>query len=260
MFCNFDISKFSTLNAEQLVNMSKLAEQAERYEDMCVLMRARVRNFKAQPLEAEERNLLSVAYKNVVSARRNALRMLPMEDGIENLSSSQIETYQKQVQKELVSISEDVLDLLKNDLIEDNYQPGDKKKAEEQVFYLKLAADYYRYLNESVTSTGQGDEFKANTEKYYLKAQEVAGELDSMSPIRLGLALNFSVCYYEILDQREKACAMAKTAFDDAISQLDQLPEEDYKDSTLIMQLLRDNLTLWTQNDNAEDVAVEDLE
>lgn len=35
-------------------------------------------------------------------------------------------------------------------------------------------------------------------------------------------------------------------AFDDAIAELDTLNEDSYKDSTLIMQLLRDNLTLWT--------------
>ncbi|AQK69525.1 14-3-3-like protein GF14 omega [Zea mays] len=37
-------------------------------------------------------------------------------------------------------------------------------------------------------------------------------------------------------------------AFDEAISELDSLGEESYKDSTVIMQLLRDNLTLWTSD------------
>ncbi|MCL4151686.1 UNVERIFIED_CONTAM: hypothetical protein GTU68_064854 [Idotea baltica] len=61
-------------------------------------------------------------------------------------------------------------------------------------------------------------------------------ELPPTHPIRLGLALNFSVFYYEI------------AAFDDAIAELDTLSEDSYKDSTLIMQLLRDNLTLWTSD------------
>lgn len=73
-------------------------------------------------------------------------------------------------------------------------------------------------------------------------------ELPPTHPIRLGLALNFSVFYYEILNSPDRACHLAKQAFDDAIAELDTLSEESYKDSTLIMQLLRDNLTLWTSD------------
>jgi 14-3-3 protein epsilon len=68
------------------------------------------------------------------------------------------------------------------------------------------------------------------------------------NPIRLGLALNYSVFYYEILASPEHACKLAKCAFDEAITELDGLSEDSYKDSTLIMQLLRDNLTLWTSD------------
>ncbi|KAG8369196.1 hypothetical protein BUALT_Bualt15G0126000 [Buddleja alternifolia] len=82
-------------------------------------------------------------------------------------------------------------------------------------------------------------------------------ELAPTYPIRLGLALNFSVFYYEILNSPDRACDLAKQAFDEAIAELDTLCEESYKDSTLIMQLLRDNLTLWTsdmQDDGADDI------
>ena len=77
-------------------------------------------------------------------------------------------------------------------------------------------------------------------------------ELPPTHPIRLGLALNFSVFYYEILNSPDRACRLAKAAFDDAIAELDTLSEESYKDSTLIMQLLRDNLTLWTSDMQGE--------
>lgn len=77
-------------------------------------------------------------------------------------------------------------------------------------------------------------------------------ELTPTHPIRLGLALNFSVFYYEILNSPDRACHLAKQAFDDAIAELDSLSEESYRDSTLIMQLLRDNLTLWTSSDGAD--------
>ena len=66
----------------------------------------------------------------------------------------------------------------------------------------------------------------------------------------MGLALNYSVFYYEILSSPDIACKLAKQAFDNAIQDLDGLEEEEYRDSATIMQLLRDNLTLWTSDLN----------
>lgn len=103
----------------------------------------------------------------------------------------------------------------------------------------------------------------------YKKASEdAAAKLAPTHPIRLGLALNFSVFYYEILNSPANACDMAKQvgatvatessladqkqAFDDAIAELDSITEDSYKDSTLIMQLLRDNLTLWNSEHEQE--------
>merc|ERR1712232_856860 len=86
-----------------------------------------------------------------------------------------------------------------------------------------------------------------NARLAYEEAQKVAAQdLAVTHPIRLGLALNFSVFQYEVLNNPDDACKMARTAFEDAIAELDNVSEESYKDSTLIMQLLRDNLTLWT--------------
>merc|ERR1712132_14026 len=89
-----------------------------------------------------------------------------------------------------------------------------------------------------------------DSQKAYQDAFEISkSKMQPTHPTRLGLALNFSVFYYEILNSPDKACQMAKTSFDEAIAELDTLSEESYKDSTLIMQLLRDNLTLWTSSE-----------
>merc|ERR1719436_997093 len=88
-----------------------------------------------------------------------------------------------------------------------------------------------------------------NARLAYEEASKIAKtDLVVTHPIRLGLALNFSVFYYEVLSNPEEACKMARTAFEEAIAELDNVSEESYKDSTLIMQLLRDNLTLWTSD------------
>jgi len=88
----------------------------------------------------------------------------------------------------------------------------------------------------------------------YKQASAIATtDLNTTHPIRLGLALNFSVFYYEVMNDPTKACTLAKQAFDDAIADIEHIEEDQYKDATTIMQLVRDNLTLWTselQNDD----------
>lgn len=115
-------------------------------------------------------------------------------------------------------------------------------------FGIYRKGDYHRYLAEFANGATK-KKAAENSLSAYKSASDIAVKaLPTTNPIRLGLALNFSVFYYEILNSPERACRLAKAAFDDAISELDSLNEVSYKDSTLIMQLLRDNLTLWTSD------------
>ncbi|MCJ1483552.1 14-3-3 protein [Schaereria dolodes] len=231
---------------EDHVYLAKLAEQAERYEEMVEYMK----NVASadQELTVEERNLLSVAYKNVIGARRASWRIVTsIEQKEESKNNSSqvglIKEYRQKIEAELAKICEDILEVLENHLIP-SAQTGESK-----VFYHKMKGDYHRYLAEFAL----GDKRKTSADKSldaYKAATEVATtDLAPTHPIRLGLALNFSVFYYEILNAPDQACHLAKQAFDDAIAELDTLSEESYKDSTLIMQLLRDNLTLWTSSE-----------
>jgi len=118
---------------------------------------------------------------------------------------------------------------------------------------LSRKGDYHRYLAEFATGNDRKEAAENSLLAYKSASDTANSELPTTHPIRLGLALNFSVFYYEILNSPDRACRLAKAAFDDAIAELDTLSEESYKDSTLIMQLLRDNLTLWTSDMQADD-------
>ncbi|KAI7748200.1 hypothetical protein M8C21_002909 [Ambrosia artemisiifolia] len=195
---------------ETHVYMAKLAEQAERYEEMVECMKS-VAKLNVE-LTVEERNLLSVGYKNVIGARRASWRIMSSIEQKEESKGNEsnvtlIKGYCKKVEDELSKICSDILEIIDKHLI---------------------------------PSSGSGEATAA--------AAAANTELPSTHPIRLGLALNFSVFYYEIMNSPERACHLAKQAFDEAIADLDSLSEESYKDSTLIMQLLRDNLTLWTSD------------
>jgi len=230
----------------EFVQRAKLAEQGERYDDMAKYMK--IVTETDVELTNEERNLLSVAYKNVVGARRSSWRVISsieQKTEVDDKKHAMCVEYREKVEKELKDICEVVLLLLDKHLI------AKSTNDESTVFYQKMKGDYYRYLAE-VAGEPDRNEIVTNSQDSYKAAFEIAStSMASTHPIRLGLALNYSVFYYEILADPDQACNLAKSAFDDAIAELDTLSEESYKDSTLIMQLLRDNLTLWT-SDNAQ--------
>ena len=239
---------------EEHVYLAKLAEQAERYDDMVEAMTKAVAESGAEDLSDEERNLLSVAYKNVVGARRSAWRIVNSLETKEEKDPEKkglAEKYRKIIEKELTKKCEEVLQLIEESLL------PSADKDESKVFYLKMKGDYYRYLVEihKPDENEDGDKYKElmkYSKEAYENAQDACKDLPKTHPIKLGLALNFSVFFYEIANDPGKACELAKKAFDDAMSELDSVQEDSYKDSTLIMQLLRDNLTLW-QAENQDD-------
>lgn len=269
---------------EDLMDLSRAAESAERYEDMCAFMKEVIQEMckQAEPgIKQDHRNMLSVAYKNVVGSKRQSMRSLNEQDNSDENNKELYKKYTKLVQSEVVTVCNEVL----NVVVSGPLVPGIKKdgdaEAENTVFWLKMCGDYCRYLAEIPDSDDlvalSADSKKAlekssiesevdvsNTQSPKKWAEYFYGEamakaqksLPETHPTRLGLALNYSVCHYEILNQQEEATKLAKTAFDAAIEKLDTLNDSSYKDSTLIMQLLRDNLTLWTsQNEKGADDA-----
>ncbi|CAN0914052.1 40S ribosomal protein S11-2, partial [Linum grandiflorum] len=106
--------------------------------------------------------------------------------------------------------------------------------------------DYHRYLAEFKRGV-EKEEAVGNSLKSYQKATSLAeAELGPTDPVRLGLALNFSVFYYQILHSPQRACDIARQAFDSAISELHTLDYESFKGSTSLMRLLNENLSLWS--------------
>jgi len=261
----------SSLSRADAVFLAKVCESSERYQDMCHHMKAVALQSTADaPLTVEERNLLSVAYKNIIGNLRTTWRVISAVEQKQAQSQSSpsqpsnstdapsssadahaiiIYKYKEKIESELNAVVADVLDVLDKYLIET------AENAEAKVFMLKMKGDYHRYVAEFVEQ-GARQSASDNALEAYKKASEIAvASLPSTHPIRLGLALNFSVYFYEVVGSEDRACHLAKQAFDDAISELDTLSEESYKDSTLIMQLLRDNLTLWTQDARPENAS-----
>ena len=231
---------------EVLVSNAIMAEHAERYMDMAKYMKLFTE--VAGDISNDERNVLSIAYKHLVGERRNAWRIVSaMEKGYEesDFRKKVAHDYRSEIAAEQRSICEEVLFLI------ESYLLPNTPDFESKIVYLKMKGDYYRYLAE----VKDGDETRNKDVKESQSAYEEAyllskGQMPPSHPIHLGLALNYSVFHYEILDQTEKACEIASSAFDLAVENQDEqeglIPSDDnQKDTMLILQLLRDNLTLW---------------
>jgi len=234
---------------ENNVFRAKVAEQAECFEEMVSAMHKVVE--LDSNLTVEERNLLSIAYKNLIGSKRTAWRIISsLHDKEKHKDQNswkliQMTELRESIEKQLHSTCDEILGLI------DRYLLTGSVDVKAKVFWNKMKGDYYRYIaefeREEKRQVAQGKAFDC-----YLLAVNDGKELKETDPILLGLALNFSVFYYEIMSDKEKACEMAKKYFDAAIPLIDTLEGDDYKDTTLILQLIRDNLSLWTATE--EDV------
>lgn len=232
---------------QTLLFSAGISERAERYEEMVRVIKQAVElaYTKNIPLGIKGHSLFSVAYKNLAGSRRASWRVLCAEKTKYEKDTrlyTIIDEKVKQVVKELCEICEEALNTIDSQILQ---MDDVKDNRESFIFFLKMKGDYFRYKAE--VEEGEALEKSVeNAKNAYEAAQSESLMLPTTSPVRLGLALNFSVFHYEILKKTDLACKMARTSFEEAIADLDKLSEEHYKDSTLIMQLLRDNLTLWT--------------
>ena len=250
--CNHLPAMESPVQREEHFYTAKLAEEAERYDEMVSEMNEVAQMACDLELSVEERNLLSVAYRNATGARRASWRIVSsIEQKEESKGNAEhvkrIEKCREKVEKELSEMCSSILKLLDDHLV------PTASSGENKVFYLKMKGDYHRYLAEFKTGADRKDAADHAMQAYTV-AQDIAlVDLAPIHPIRLSLALNFSYFYHEILDSLERACHLAKQAFDLAIAELDTLGEESYEDSTQILLLLRDNLRLWTSDKQDQD-------
>ena len=127
---------------------------------------------------------------------------------------------------------------------------------EGKAFFLKMVGDYYRYMAESAQSEVL-DKARNGALQNYKEAETAGKELPACNPIKLGLALNFSVFYYEVMQDSKQACALAENALQEAMNKIDEVDEETFRDAKSIIELLKENLTLWKEEEG--DNNIEDL-
>ncbi|KAL3115036.1 hypothetical protein niasHT_016137 [Heterodera trifolii] len=232
---------------EQIVYLIEVCEKARRYDDMVEAVRKLI---KLDPnLNPEERISLSTAYKGAMASRRSSWRgLVSIEERTgASLSDAQqqvLENYREKVQNELVNTCQELLTCIDEVLF------PKASDVEQKVFYLKMKADYYRYMAEVATDEDRSVVVEL-AKGAYLKAMETAGDkIPATHPTRLGLALNFAVFNYEILNSVTEARKVIQTALDLANAEIPKLKEPLSEEAEGNLRVMKENMDLWKPEDD----------
>ena len=239
-----------TDQVEVNIFLARVAEQAERFEDMVDYL-SQVLETKGQDVSSDERNLLSVAFKNLISGKRAACRTISaieQNPKYEKFGAA-LADYKAGIEQKLIEDCEKVIKMIKEKVL------AKECSGEPKAFFVKMVGDYYRYISENAKADLL-EEVKQLALKAYTEANGI--DLPPCNPIKLGLALNFSVFHYEVMKNHKAACELADQALQDALDKIDELEEDDFRDAKSIIELLKENLTLWKEeeeeNNDAEDL------
>ncbi|KAG7096993.1 hypothetical protein E1B28_004388 [Marasmius oreades] len=234
----------------KLLFIAELAEGAERYDDVIVQIKTIIKKFGPR-LTNDERNFLSVAYKNLTNTLRNSWRTVDTVGKLEasrpTVVARKVMLIQKQrvkIEKELSDVCKDIVHLLDSKLL-----PA-VEKGEERVFYSKMKGDYYRYLAEFSRPEDFEHYAKESLDAYRSAYRHALVTLEPIHPTRLGLALNFAVFYHDVKKSPDRACHLAKSAFDDAVlspQASDPGLAQTIREALQILQLLKDDLIAWSK-------------
>lgn len=229
-------------DGDRLIVLARVAERAERYDDMADFMKQRVE--LGTPLSSEERDMFSAAFKNALTERRMAVRVSvgiaaqEKEEGRDGNFDLAV-GYKSKVGTELYSICAKALSAL------EQYLVPTAASVEDKTYYLKMQGDYYRYSAEFADGEARQTS-AAKAKQAYLEGLQTAQGLHACHSVRLGLALNYSVFLHEVIQDNAGALDTANIALRTAAEEIKQVEPESQAEAIATMQLLQDNLDLWS--------------
>ena len=131
-------------NIDEQIFMARVAEQSERFRDMVDFLKPVIKE-KGASLSTDERNLLSVAFKNLVSQQRTAIRTISAIEQNQKYAkhAGAMKDYKTRIEEELYRNCDEIIALIRSDVL------SKASDDESRAFFLKMIGDYCRYIAES---------------------------------------------------------------------------------------------------------------
>lgn len=201
-------------------------------------------------LSREDLDLLSEILWRIAEPLRSAVRGL--SEAVKSTSNQNLQirllSKKERLRKSLTAFCNQTTTLIENTLL-----PA-AETSPARVFLFKTRGDYRRYLAEIASEEDYDYQVEQAKSSYESAMMNVNTEMSQADPINLGLILNYCVFLHEIQGAAEEAIDKAESAFNEAVRYLEELEGDQYNNTVLILELIRDNINLWRQelDDNAE--------
>ncbi|OHT04575.1 14-3-3-like protein B [Tritrichomonas foetus] len=232
-----------TSPVEMLYYQARVAEKLERPQDIIDTMNKLISHKPG--LNSKEREIFFAGYKNSINSVRGAIHLFEVylhdeSDEIDLTRRNHIQNYINKYVNQLNDLCLQAISTIDEVLILEAIEN------DACISYQKMRADYLRYMAEFKTGEDRDICVKKSEVSYQAALQLARRYLRPSDPLYLGLALNYAVCEFEMLNKRKEAIDFAEKVFNEAVKTLNELDEANYNESTSIMQLIREDITQWT--------------
>ncbi len=230
------------------IYLAVLYEQCNKSDETVKALESYI-NSENGVVDKEIKNFLSVAYKNRINKVRNALRITKSHENKltgeeDKIFLSYTQEYNSKLENELTKICKETILFIDLNLI------PNASKDEDKAYFYKLKGDYNRYIAE-FAKDNLLNEATDMAKKAYQDGIELIKEKEGINPVKLGLALNYSVFLHEICKEPENAKEVGEKAIKEAEIGYDKLEENEENYETFsIFNMLKENLEMWEKEEN----------
>jgi len=250
-----DISlEIGVLNNQELffknMFLAKLCLNLENFEDSLRYVDDMAK-LKESEFSIEERELFVNSYKSFISQKRSAWRSIYKKENKfveeKNKYSNIISEIKTKFEEIIFKANEKLIYII------NTYIFPKIKSIDGKTFFLKVKADHYRYMAE-ISIGAELKSYRQNSYKFYKEAFSSSLMLNPLNTIRLGVALNYSVFFFEVLSNTMQSIMIATSSLNEALKELkmydeESLQDEKLKDALDIIKLIKDNVHHWAKGD-----------
>ncbi|OHS99521.1 14-3-3-like protein GF14 epsilon [Tritrichomonas foetus] len=235
---------------DMMIFMAQSCLKMKRYEDSIKFIKDAI--LIDAKLDEKERNLFSLAYKKSVDNRRNVLQFIATVLALQQKKEckekvDKLNSYQNRLYNELSTLSYECIDYI------DRFIFKNVENTDEKIFFLKLKADHYRYMAESLPESERWQSSSAAHQSYEESIKMAKSSLSPTNPVYINTILNYSVFLHEILKRYDDALTISEDFLEKLDEIIQSIPDSLTNEMKSIVKRIKGNVDMWKKMQNGDE-------